>query len=193
MKVEHDPIDELSRALDQTGAIISRVRPDQATLPTPCTSWDVRALVQHVVQDVRHFTVTASGGMWNRSDAEDIGDDWTGTYREAADSLIATWRREGVVGRMVKLPFGTVPADWCVSQEIADFVVHGWDVAKATGQSTDLDPELGQMALDWARQNLGPQFRRNEESGSSFGPEVPVPETAPIYDRLAAFFGRNPD
>jgi uncharacterized protein (TIGR03086 family) len=64
--------------------------------------------------------------------------------------------------------------------------VHGWDLATATGQSTDLDPELGQAAFDFARDNLE-RFR-----GRGFGPEVPVSEDAPLYDRLAGSCGRQP-
>jgi uncharacterized protein (TIGR03086 family) len=188
-----DPIAQLARSLDQTGAIISRTRPAQATLPTPCRSWDVRALVNHVVLDVQHFTATASGEKWDAHEGDTIGEDWTGAYRRAADALVAAWQREGVLDRTLTLPFGDVPATWSVGQQIADLVVHGWDIAKATGQSTDLDPELGQLALDWARENLKPQFRGDEDSGQAFGLEVPVPEDAPLHDRLAGFFGRNPD
>ena len=102
------------------------------------------------------------------------------------------WQREGALDGTVRLPFGEVPATWLVNQQIADLAVHGWDIARATGQSTDLDPELGQVALAWARENLQPQFRGAEGSGRAFGPEVPVPDSAPLYDRLAAFFGRDP-
>jgi hypothetical protein len=63
-----------------------------------------------------------------------------------------------------------------------------FDVARATGQSTDLDPELGEQALAWGRANLKPEFRRP----GTFAPEVPVPGTAPIYDRVAGWFGRDP-
>jgi uncharacterized protein (TIGR03086 family) len=76
---------------------------------------------------------------------------------------------------------------WAIGQHVADLAVHGWDVARSTGQSTELDPAVGQAALDWARENLKPQYR-----GQAFGPEVSVPEDAPLYDRLAAFFGRAP-
>jgi uncharacterized protein (TIGR03086 family) len=185
-------LDLLERTLAQTGAIIARVRPDQATLPTPCASWDVRTLVNHLVHDVRQFTKMAQGGRYEPDDADVIGDDWAGAYHEAASSLLAAWRRPGALDRTVRLPFGEVPASWSVGQQVADLAVHGWDVAKATGQPTDLDPEVGQFSLDWGRENLKPQFRGDEASGKSFGPEVAVPEDAPLYDRLAACFGRDP-
>jgi uncharacterized protein (TIGR03086 family) len=192
VNVANEPIARLSRALDQTDALIARVRPEQATLPTSCRAWDVRALVNHVVHDVRQFTARVSGAPWAPHDADVIGDDWVAVYRAAADALLAAWRREGALDGTVQLPFGEVPATWLVNQQIADLVVHGWDIARATGQPTDLDPELGQVALEWARENLRPQFRGGEGSGRAFGPEVPVPESAPLYDRLAAFFGRDP-
>ena len=186
------PIARLSRALDQTGVLIARVQPEQASLPTPCRAWDVRALVNHVVHDVRQFTARVSGAQWEQHDTDLIGDDWIGEYRTAAGALLAAWRREGALDGMVQLPFGEVPATWLVNQQIADLAVHGWDIARATGQSTDFDPELGHVALEWARENLRPQFRGAEGSGRAFGPEVPVPESASLYDRLAAFFGRDP-
>jgi uncharacterized protein (TIGR03086 family) len=185
-------VDLLARTLAQTGAIIDRVRPEQATLPTPCAAWDVRALVNHVVHDVQQFTVTAHGGEWAPSDADVIGDDWAGAYRQAASSLLAAWRRPGALDQPVRLPFGEFPATWRVGQQIADLAVHGWDIAKATGQSTDLDPEVGQLALDWGGENLKPEFRGDEASGRSFGAEVAVADDAPLYDRLAGFFGRDP-
>ncbi len=189
MTAAKDPIDQLSRAVDQTEAIISRIRRDQATLPTPCSSWDVRALINHVVaQDLRQFTERASGGGSRELDVGDIGENWIGAYREAAEQLLGAWRRPGALEGTVKLPFGEFPRTWFVGQQIADLVVHGWDLAKATGQPTELDPELGQLALDWGRENLRPEFR-----GRDFGPEVPVTEDAGLHERLAGLFGRDPD
>ena len=79
-----------------------------------------------------------------------------------------------------------------VDQQIAELAVHGWDLAVATGQSTPLDTEVGDTALTWARTALQPQFRGSEDEGKAFGPEVDVPEDAPLYDRLAGFFGHRP-
>ena len=193
MTTDPEPMQRLSRALDQTDGIISRARPEQANLPTPCASWDVRALINHVVHDVQQFTGMASGARYEKSDADVIGDDWTGAYRKAAEALLEAWRRDGALDRKIQLPFGEVPATWSVGQQVADLVVHGWDIASATGQSTDLDADLGRFALDWGRENLKPQFRGGEDSGKSFGAEVPISDDEPLYDRLAAFWGRDPN
>ena len=185
-------LDLLARTLAQTEAIVAHVRPEQATLPTPCASWDVRALVNHVVHDLRQFTVKVQGGEWDPEDVDLVGDDWAGAYRRGASSLLAAWRRPGALEQTVRLPSGELPATWRLGQQVADLAVHGWDIAKATGQPTDLDPEVGQFALDWGRENLRPEFRGDEASGRSFGPEVAVDGDAPLYDRLAGFFGRDP-
>jgi uncharacterized protein (TIGR03086 family) len=181
-----DPLGLLARAIEQCGSLVSRVRPEQADLPTPCSEWDVRALVNHTVYDVQSFTAALNGQERGSPDADLIGDDWAAAYQAATDALLAAWRRRGTEGTL-KTRIGEFPATWAVCQHTADLAVHGWDIATATRQSTNLDPEVGRESLDWARENLKPQFR-----GKAFGPEVEVPENAPVYDRLAGVFGRNP-
>ncbi len=193
MSSNHDPIDDLTRAIDQTGDIIGRVDQEQGALPTPCRAWDLRTLVNHIVRDVRMFTASATESHWEPGDTDLIGNDWSGSYRNAAGSLLEAWGREGALQRTMKLRMGEVPATWSVGQQTADIIVHGWDVAKATGQSTELDPDLGQMSLDWGRQNLRQEFRGDETNGKMFGVEVSVAEEAPVYDRLAGVFGRDPN
>lgn len=187
-----NPLSLLSRALDQTGAIIARVTPGQAGLPSPCSDWNVRELINHTVQDMQHFTTMAVGGEWEQREEDVIGDDWLDAYREAADDLLGVWQREGALDATIHSPIGELPATWRLGQQITDLAVHGWDIAKATGQSTDLDLEIGRMALDWGQENLRPQFRGEEGSGKAFGLEVPVAEDAPVHDRLAGLFGRDP-
>ena len=75
-------------------------------------------------------------------------------------------------------------------QQIAELAVHGWDLARATGQSIDLlDPDIAQHALAWSQRMLRPEHRG---PGRALGAEVPVAEDAPIQDRLAGWFGRDP-
>jgi len=192
MVVATEQITRLSRALDQTGAIISRVRPEQATLPTPCRSWDVRRLINHTVQSVRQFTLMiTSGAKYQLSDEDVIGEDWTGAYRDAAAELNAAWARADVSAGAAAAG-AEFPLEFRLDLSTVEVIVHGWDVAGATGQPTDLDSELGRFALEWGRSNLKPEFRGEEGSGKAFGPEVGVPHSAPLYDRLAGFFGRTP-
>jgi uncharacterized protein (TIGR03086 family) len=176
-----DRIALLSRALDQTLEAIRNIGPDQRTLPTPCGDWDVRALVIHTIGDLEKFDMAARGEEvdWTAPPPE-LDDDWESEFRSNAYYLIETWKT-------VK-PDAMPRAD----QQIAEFAVHSWDIARATGQPTgDLDAEVAEHALAWSKGMLKPEYRGAGGSGA-FGPEVPVPDDAPIYQRLAGWFGRDP-
>jgi len=188
-----DPVTLLTAALEQTGAIIVGIRDDQQHLPTPCRSWDVAKLVAHVVQDLAQFTERATGGTpdWS-APVPDAGDDDIDAYRKGAAALVQAWRAAGDLSGTVEMPgMGEVAKRFPVDQQIAEFAVHGWDLAVATGQSTHLDPEIAETALSWGRTALSPQFRGGEDDGKVFGPEVELAEDAPVYDRLAGFFGHS--
>jgi uncharacterized protein (TIGR03086 family) len=190
---DNEPLALLSRALDQVVEVLDGVRDDQQELPTPCRSWTVAQLGDHVVHDLHQFTVTATGGRpdWSAS-APALTQDRAAAFRKGAAELLDTWRQAGDLTGTITLPgMGEVPARFPVDQQIVEFAVHAGDLAKATGQSTDLEPQVGQVSLDWIRATLRPQFRAEEADGGAFGPEVPISEDAPLYDRLAAFAGRH--
>lgn len=189
-----EPLVYLSQVLDLAGSLIERVGLEQAGLPTPCRSWDVQALVAHLVNDTGQFTTAAAGGRpdWD-APAPGIGSDWASAFRAGAAGLLAAWQQVGDLSQEVDLPIGRVPKSFVASQQIAEFAVHSWDLATATGQRADFPADACDAALAWARSALLPQFRGDEASGMVFGPEVPVPDDAPAQDRLAAFFGRHPE
>ena len=193
MTVTSDPVDLLSAALDQTDAIIAGLREDQRHLPTPCRSWDVTELVAHLIHDLRQFTQRASGGTpdWD-TPMTAVGDDYLDLYRSGAGRLVQAWRAAGDLSGTVEIPgMGEVPKRFFIDQQIAEFAVHCWDLAVGTGQSTHLDPDVGDTALRWGPTALRPEFRGDEGEGKAFGPEVDLPQDAPLYDRLAAFFGHR--
>jgi uncharacterized protein (TIGR03086 family) len=179
----------LERAIDQTAAAIGGVRPDQATLPTPCANFDVRGLVNHTVYDVQTFASMVKGGERGSPDANLLGDDWAGAFRTGGAELMAAWQARGINGT-IKNQLGEFPASWGAMQHVADFAVHSWDIAVSTDQSTaSFDTEVAEAALAWAKDNLKPQFRGADKA---FGTEVEVAADAPAYDRLVGFFGRQP-
>jgi uncharacterized protein (TIGR03086 family) len=188
-----DPIAHLSQVLDLAVSLIEGVRPEQAGLPTPCQSWDVAALVAHLVDGTGQFTRAAEGGRpdWDAS-AGQLGSDWATEFRTGAAGLRAAWQRAGDLSQEIDLPIGRVPKSFVADQQIAEFAVHSWDLATATGQRPDFPVGAYEAALTWARSTLLPQFRGDEASGMAFGLEVQVPDDAPVADRLAAFFGRHP-
>jgi len=178
------------RALLHTGRIVLAVRPEQLVLPTPCRDWDVRLLLNHIIGGNYMFAEVAAGG---RADAAGTMDDHTlpdpGTnYLASADAVMAAWAQPGAMERRCHMPFGDIPAGAAVSIHFLDIVVHGWDLARATGQDTTIEPDLAEEALDISHGLLSPELR---ETGV-FGPEVPISADNPLHDRLVAFMGRRP-
>jgi uncharacterized protein (TIGR03086 family) len=188
---ESDSVTLLERALDQTERLIAAVSPGQAGLPTPCPDWDVQALVQHLAaQDLRNFLAAVRGETvdW-QAPADEVGDDWAGTFRDRAAPLRAAWRAADL-GQEIAMPGGgQAPLRSRADQQIAELTMHGWDLATATGLSAGLDPALAEHSLSWSRGMLRPEHRG---PGKAFGHEVPVAADAPAYQRLAGWFGRNP-
>ena len=178
------------RALLATGHVVAKVRPEQLADPTPCRDWDVRRLLNHIVAGNHMFAEVARGG---RADPEDTVVDHTrpdpGTnYLASAESVLAAWAEPGAMERRCHMPFGDVPAPAAVSIHFLDLVVHGWDLARATGQDATIDPDLAAEALDISHDLLSPELR---ELGM-FGPgDVPASADDLLHDRLVAFMGRR--
>jgi uncharacterized protein (TIGR03086 family) len=168
-------LDVLSRAVDQTEAVLSAVARDQLADPTPCTDWNVDALVAHLVADARNFVLMASGGEPDWTATPTLPDDWTAEFRAAADDVLSVWRAAG--------ESASIPS---MDMQTAEFAVHTWDLVRALGVSVDLDSDVAQRGLDLLSAALTPENR-----GDAFAPAVPIDDNTPVYDRLAAFAGRR--
>jgi uncharacterized protein (TIGR03086 family) len=178
------------RALLNTGRIVMGVRPEHLREPTPCPDWDVRLLLNHIIGGNHMFAEVAKGG---RVDASGDMEDYTrpdpgSNYLASADAVLAAWAEPGAMERRVHMPFGDIPASAAVSIHFLDVVVHGWDLARATGQDTTIEPDLAAEALDISHGLLSPELR---ETGV-FGPEIALSDDQPLHDRLVAFMGRRP-
>ena len=181
----------LENALDHTERLIAAVGAGQAGLATPCSDWDVRALVRHMAgQDLRNFLAVARGETadW-QAPADELGEDWAAAFRDRAAPLRSAWRAADLDGLAAVPGGGEAPQRSRADQQITELTVHSWDLAVSTGQQAGLDPALAEYALGWSRRMLRPEYRG---PGKAFGPEVPVPSGAPVYQRLAGWFGRDP-
>jgi uncharacterized protein (TIGR03086 family) len=184
-------LDLLSRAGDGFALRLARVLPDQWTAPTPCAEWDVRALVNHVVGANRRYTMLLHGATAGAVDAtrivDHLGLDPLASFVTTAAELNAAFREPGALARTAHHPAGERTGAQLLEMRVLDVAVHTWDLARAIGHSPHLDPEVAERGLAFMSAALTPENR-----GESFGPEVPVPADAPVYDRLAAFAGRTP-
>jgi uncharacterized protein (TIGR03086 family) len=95
------------------------------------------------------------------------------------------------MSKLMRMPFGEVPGSVCIWIAAGDIFTHGWDLARATGQPSDLEPELAELLLAQIKPIL-PDAMRGPDGEAPFGPRIEIAESAPAADRLAAFEGRRP-
>ena len=179
------------RALDEAARLVDGVRPDQMGLPTPCSDWDVRALIAHLVAgNVRFLDVAEGTPRPERGPlTQDVlGDDPAGAYRRSAEALRQAWRDPARLDQQCELPFGVMPGRAALSMHLVETVAHAWDLAKATGQQPAFDPDVVQAATQFAHSTL-PEDR---PPGTPFAVPVLVADDLSELDRLAAFLGRTP-
>lgn len=180
---ETSAVDAMSRAVEQLADLVDRVAPDQTSAPTPCPSWDVATLLDHVVADLTHFRAAARGEEVDWSAAPpSVAPDWAAEFRRGAAELVAAFRADASASR------ATVPAD----MPTAEFSVHAWDLAAAIGADRDLDPVPAERALAMMQGMLQPEMRGSEADGKAFGPEQEGTDGMSAVDRLVAFAGRDP-
>ena len=181
-----DPVSQLSVALDTTGQVLNGVGDQQWAAPTPCPEWDVRALAGHVVAGNLGFAA-ALAGRPPAADPVPPGTSLPQAYRESAAALLAAFGEPGALERTVTIPFGTVPGIVALHLRTTEVLVHGWDLAQATGQAVAFPEEVAAAELDFTVRML-PQVPPDR---SPFGPPQPVAPGAPAIERLAAVLGRQ--
>lgn len=191
------PLDQLAAALDGAGAIVAAVGPDQWELATPCPEWPVRGVVNHLVGGNRLFGRVLSGEelpareeLIAASRTDRLGDDPVGAYRDSAAALLAAFGAEGVLQRTFTVPAGTMPGAAALGLRIVEALVHGWDVARATGRPLSFPDELVEQELAFTRATL-PRLPSPPPGQGPFAPPQPVADDAPALDRLAALLGRR--
>ena len=184
----------LEQSFADTRKILATVTPDQLDLPSPCESWKVRDVVNHLVGGSQWFGASVNAGVAPEFD-EDVmskfaDGDFVAEFDKGVAETVAAFGAPGAQEKMVTLPFGTMPASAFMGLATTDAFVHAWDIAKATGQSTDLDPALAEQLLAGSKIAIQDAFR-GPDGKAPFGPEQQAPAGATNADKLAAFLGRK--
>lgn len=173
-------------------AVLAGVSPDQMDDPTPCSSWKVRDLVNHLIGGTHFFADSVNQGKTPEGAGE--GDwasgDLLAQYDEGTAEAVAAFAAPGALEKMVELPFGTFPVAAFMGLATTDHFVHAWDLARATGQEVDFDQQHAAALLEGARATIPDAFR-GPDGQAPFGPQTEAPEGAPASDQLAAFMGRS--
>ncbi|MBA3652568.1 MAG: TIGR03086 family protein [Actinobacteria bacterium] len=184
-------VDLLEQAFASTAGVLAKVQTDQLDDPTPCASWNVRELINHIVGGTHFFAgIAETGGVpeGGGTPPDFSAGDFNAAFASGAQAAVAAFRAPGVMEKTMKLPFGEFPGSVFVMIAATDTYAHGWDLAKALGESTDLDPAIASAILGAAM--IPDQFRGPE--GAPFGPIVEVDASACPADRAAGYLGRQP-
>ena len=145
--------------------------------PTPCSDWDVREMLGHLVATVDRARVIGEGGDPNPMPRVVTGvadDGWIDVLSTAEDKMTASWADDAHLDALVTVPWGQVPGRAAVWGYIREALVHGWDLAVATDQVVEADPVTAQAALMETQQALPAE------------PRGPIPFAAPVDPRDGA-------
>lgn len=175
-----DPLVDYATAADGFAAVLAAA--DDLSGSSPCPEWTARDVVDHVLGGARHFT-ELFGGPVTPTD----GDDLPSRYATARADLVAAISAPGAAERLVPSPIGgELPAVVLFGIYTSDTLLHTWDLARATGQDVELDPEL--LERSWRNVVELDEVLR---APGLFGPKVEVPDDEPTSVQALAFFGRD--
>jgi uncharacterized protein (TIGR03086 family) len=178
----------LDQAMRSTLGILTKAQPEDLAAPTPCASWDVRALVNHFIGTPRWWAAVMTG-QDPPADADYAAGDFVAAYEESIDIVGPAFAAEGALDKMIQLPFGEFTGAVVRNMAALDQFAHGWDLARAIGSPADLDPGLADQLLEHARLLIVDALR-GPDGQAPFGPATQAPAGAGPADQLAAFLGR---
>jgi uncharacterized protein (TIGR03086 family) len=183
------------RLVDTVARLVDGVRPEQWTDSTPCPDWNVRQLLQHVTNGNVIFASIATGERApGPITPEERAVDWLGAdpaagFRATGRVLHDAFMAPGFLdGRFETPVMGEQSGTTMVHMRMNELLIHGWDLARATGQPADLPEDLAEAALRGWQTRLADRPRQ----GMPFDEQTPIADDASAIDRLAAYLGRKP-
>jgi uncharacterized protein (TIGR03086 family) len=187
---------DLTPAAQRLGDLVSGVDDDMLDAPTPCPDYTVGDLVDHVGGAALAFTGAAVKDMGDATasgpsaDASRLGDDWRARIPRDLTGLAEAWRDPDAWTGMTRAGGIELPGEVAGLVALDEVVLHGWDIARATGQDYECDRPSLEAVHGFVEQFSGP----GQEAARKglFGPVVDVPTDAPLLDRVVGLAGRDP-
>ncbi|MEU0023849.1 TIGR03086 family metal-binding protein [Streptomyces sp. NPDC006335] len=173
--------------------LAERVTDEQLGNTTPCPEYPVRNMLGHLLglaaafRDAGRKDLGATTDTPPTDSVPDIGPDWREELPKVLDELAEAWRDPAAWTGMTRAGGVDLPGEVAAAVAVDELVVHGWDLAVATGQPYDPDPAALRAAHDFLQASADDPSR-----DAIFGPIVPVPENAPLLDRALGLSGRKP-
>ncbi len=182
------------RAVAYSLDVVNQARESDLDRRTPCSDWNLRQLLGHMIAHHEGWTAALTGApvggeVWDRTDfGPHTGAEFHAAYEAAATAVNAAFGQAGLPDKAEVYGFGTLGINTVLGMHIVDYVVHGWDVAKAIGSPTRPDDELAEAAYAIMR-----QFPVGKRPSVAFDVMVEPAPDASAMDRLVAYVGRDPD
>jgi uncharacterized protein (TIGR03086 family) len=179
----------VARAATETANVIQGVKPDQFGAPTPCRDWDVRTLANHLLQVIRALSLAGRGEavpseLW---ESDLMSDEWAGRFDDEARQAVTAWADPAAFEGTIELGSAEMPATLVATMLASDLVIHGWDLARATGQEYRCDGDTAELARQFVA-DTGDQGR----AMGIFAEPVPVATGASTLDQVLGLSGRDP-
>jgi uncharacterized protein (TIGR03086 family) len=192
-----DAMDALDASAERVVTLVGQVGPEQWKNPTPCTEWDVRTLVGHLIAGTQGYCELLKGApaaalrskLERQSEA--AGTDPVRTCKSAVRSLRTAFAEPGALERTVHhrvdIPGSQLLAFW-----LGDAVVHSWDLATAIGVDPGLDEQLAELVYGYYTGVYAPAAQGGDlyTTGWFAAPTRPLPEGATPLERLIHLLGR---
>lgn len=186
----HMTLGKYEKAMGEFGSRLRQVRPGQWHDATPCTDWDVRELVNHLVVEQLWVPLLLEGAtvedVGDRFAGDQLGDDPVAAWADASAAAREAFAAPGALRRSVELSYGRRPAEGYCQEMTMDLTVHAWDLARAIGADEQLDEELVSDVLAF----IEPQVDQLVGTGL-FAPPIEVGDGADTQTRLLALLGRR--
>jgi uncharacterized protein (TIGR03086 family) len=189
-----DPYTALERAVSSTERVVKGIRRKDLTSPTPCSEWNVKQLMNHVVGTLwladglfndRKPRCAVAPGALPKSDL--VGDDPARAYAKASRVALDAAAVDGTIERTHGTPLGDMPGFALAGFTTMDVLVHGWDLAVATGQDAEFDDDIVAFVTAFAKQAITDASR-----APTIAPAVRAPKGSTPTQKLVAYLGRKP-
>ncbi len=178
-----DPLEQLDQLGPLLAGVVGNIRPDQLDNPTPCANFAVRDVLTHMVGGAGAFSAAFRG---TTAPAADPPADSLAAFGPALGELAAAMHEPGALDRTISAPFGQIPGETFARFVVLDGLVHGWDLATATGQRYEPPDTLVADVMAFAGGALD-----GMRDGDTFAAAVEAPAGASPMERLVAYTGRR--
>ena len=194
-----DPITIFEKAARRVQEIMAGIRQDQGDDATPCTEWNVRDVMNHVIGGAEVLAGSLEGNIPEGVGGVSPISSYSGetdvaklaqAYANELARILAAARTPGAMDAAT--PGGMMTVPQFLIAMATDHIIHGWDLARATGQDDTLDAEVVEAAYVMMTSPEGSMFVDMGRQMGFVGPAVAVPDSASVQDKLIGHMGRQP-